>query len=120
MADSLACREWCGGGRAGVAFVRARGGDSSDVVSTVFLHRFEMRRKKIKKKNLSKCPCGAKCVRRRGVCAKGQLEMKGTKDLLFFFEGEVPCMVSGGSLCVPTRHVRAGATGWLACPKRVI
>jgi len=63
---------------------------------------------------------GAKCVRWRGVCAKGQLEMKGTKDLLFFFEGEVPCTVSGGSSCVPTRHVRAGATGQLACPKRVI
>jgi len=33
-----------------VAFVRARGGDGSDVVSAVFLRRFEMRRKKKKKK----------------------------------------------------------------------
>ncbi len=55
-----------------------------------------------------------------GVWARGQLEMKGTKDLLFFFEGEVPGTVSGGSSCVPTRHVRAGATGRLVCPKRVI
>src|SRR6266702_2586927 len=44
----------------------ARGeGDGSDVVSAVVLHRFEMRRKKRrKKKDLSKCPCGAKWVRR--------------------------------------------------------
>jgi len=33
-----------------MAFVRARGGDGSDVVSAVVLHRFEMRRKKKKKK----------------------------------------------------------------------
>ncbi len=70
-----------------MAFVCVRGGDGSDVVSTIFLHWFEMRRKKIKKKNLSKCPCGAKCVRWWGVCMKGQLEMKGTKDLLFFLRG---------------------------------
>ncbi len=50
MADSLACCEWCGGRRAGVAFMRARGGDDSDVVSAVVLHRFEMRRKKKKRK----------------------------------------------------------------------
>jgi len=53
------------------------------------------------------------------VCVKGQLEMKETKGLLFF-EGEVPGTVSSGSLCVPTRRVRVGAMGWLACPKRVI
>ncbi len=67
--------------------MRATGGDGSDVVSAVVLHRFEMRRKKKKKKkNLSKCPCGAKFVRRRGVCARGKLDVKGTKDL-HLFEG---------------------------------
>ncbi len=68
-----------------MAFVRTTGGDGSDVVSAVVLHWFKMRRKKKKKKkNLSKCPCGAKCVRWRGVCARGKLDVKGTKDLLFF------------------------------------
>jgi len=68
--------------------VRTREGDDSDVVSAVVLHQFEMRRKRKKeKKNLSNYPCGAKWVRWRGVCARGKLEMKGTKDLLFFFEG---------------------------------
>ena len=68
--------------------MRATGGDGGDVVSAVVLHRFEMRRKKKKKKeNLSKCPCGAKFVRRRGVCARGKLDVKGTKDLLFFLRG---------------------------------
>ena len=67
--------------------MRATGGDGSDVVSAIVLHRFEMRRKKKKKKkNLSKCPCGAKFVRWRGVCARGKLDVKGTKDL-HFFEG---------------------------------
>src|SRR6266571_5118166 len=64
------------------------GGDGGDVVSANVLHRFEMRRKKKKKKkNLSKCPCGAKFVRRWGVCARGKLDVKGTKDLLFFLRG---------------------------------
>ncbi len=68
--------------------MHAREGDDSDVVSTIVLHWFEMRRKiKKEKKNLSNCPCGAKWVRWQGVCARGKLEMKGTKDLLFFFEG---------------------------------
>jgi len=70
--------------------VRVRGGDDSDVVSAVVLHQFKMRRKKKKKKkkkNLSNCPCGAKCVRRWHVCVRGKLEMKGTKDLLFFLRG---------------------------------
>jgi len=35
-----------------VAFVHATGGDGSDVVSAVVLHRFEMRRKKKKKEKL--------------------------------------------------------------------
>jgi len=35
-----------------VAFVHVRGGDSSDVVSAVVLHQFEMRRKKKKKEKL--------------------------------------------------------------------
>ena len=68
--------------------MRTREGDDSDVVSAVVLHQFEMRRKRKKeKKNLSNCPCGAKCIRRWGVCARGKLETKGTIDLLFFFEG---------------------------------
>ncbi len=48
-----------------MVFVCMMGGDGSDVVSTIVLHWFEMRRKKKKekKKNLSKCPCGAKFVR---------------------------------------------------------
>ncbi len=74
-----------------MAFMRVRGGDSSDIVSAVVLHRFQMRRKKKKKKkkNLSKCPCGAKFffVRRRGACARGKLDVKGTKDLHFFLRG---------------------------------
>jgi len=83
VADSLVCHEWCGGGRAGVAFVHARGGDGSDVVSTIVLHRFEMRRKKRrKKKNLSKCPCEAKCVRWWGVWARGVRD-EGNKRLTF-------------------------------------
>ncbi len=54
------------------------------------------------------------------MCARGKLDVKGTKDLHFFLRG-VPSTVSGGGgLHVPTRHVRAGATGRLACPKRVI
>jgi len=64
------------------------GGDGSDVVSAVVLHWFEMRRKKKKKKkNLSKCPCGAKFVRQWGVCARGKLDVKETKDLHFFLRG---------------------------------
>ncbi len=61
-----------------------RGGDNSDVVIAIVLHQFEMRKEKEKKKNLSNCPSEAKCVRWWGVCARGRLEMKGTKDLLFF------------------------------------
>ncbi len=68
--------------------MRAMGGDGGDVVSTVVLHRFKMRRKKKKKKkNLSKCPCGAKFVRQQGVCVRGKLDVKGTKDLQFFLRG---------------------------------
>ncbi len=55
-----------------------------------------------------------------GCVREGAVRDEGNKRLTFFFDGEVPGMVSGGSLCVPTRHVRAGATGRLACPKRVI
>jgi len=51
VADSIVCHEWCDGGQAGVAFVHTRGGDGSDVVSTVVLYQFEMRRKKRKRKN---------------------------------------------------------------------
>ncbi len=66
------------------------GGDSGDVVSTIVLHQFEMRgkkKKKKKKKNLSKCPYGAKFVRWQGVCTRGKLDVKGTKDLHFFLRG---------------------------------
>ncbi len=64
------------------------GGVGSDVVSAIVLHQFEMRRKKKKKKkNLSKCPCEAKFVRWQGVCARGKLDVKGTKDLHFFLRG---------------------------------
>ncbi len=64
------------------------GGDGSDVVSAVVLHWFQMRRKKKKKKkNLSKCPCGAKFVRQQGVCMRGKLDVKETKDLHFFLRG---------------------------------
>ncbi len=97
------------------------GGDGGDVVSAVVLHQFEMRRKKKKKKkNLSKCPCGAKFVRRQGVCARGKLDVKGTKDLQFFLRGVPGTVSGGGGSRVPVRHVRASATGRLACPKRVI
>ncbi len=70
--------------------MHAMGGDSSDVVSAVVLHQFEMRRKKKKKKkNLSKCPCGAKFVRWWGVCTRGKLDVKETKDLHFFLRGGI-------------------------------
>ncbi len=104
--------------------MHARGGDGSDVVSTVVLHWFEMRRKKKKKKRktylnvLVEPSFFCKVV---GCVRKGEVRCEGNKGLTFFFEGGVPSTVSGGSGSrVPARHVRAGATGWLACPKRVI
>src|SRR6266702_213999 len=67
-----------------------RGGDSSDVVSTVVLHQFEMRRKKKKKKRkiyLNVLVEPSFFVRRWGGCARGKLDVKGTKDLHFFLRG---------------------------------
>ncbi len=64
----------------------------------------------------------SKGCRGAGCSVRGQLEMKETKDLLFFvfFLGGILGMVSGGGSCVPARCIRVGATGWLACPKRVM
>ncbi len=54
------------------------------------------------------------------MCARGKLDVKGTKDLHFFLRGVPSTVSSSGGSRVPARHVRAGATGQLACPKRVI
>ncbi len=74
----------------GVAFVHARGGDGSDVVSAVVLHWFKMRRKEKKKKRKTYLNVLVEpnfFVRRWGVCARGKLDVKGTKDLHFFLRG---------------------------------
>ncbi len=62
-----------------------RGGSDSDIAVDIVLQRFKMKGEK--KKNLSKCPCGAKFVRQQGVCVRGKLDVKGTKDLQFFLRG---------------------------------
>jgi len=74
----------------GVAFVCTRGGDGSDVVSAVVLHQFKMRRKKKKKKRktyLNVLVEPSFFVRWWGVCVRGKLDVKGTKDLHFFLRG---------------------------------
>jgi len=53
-----------------------------------------------------------------GCVHEGEVRDEGNNRLTFFLRG-VPGMVSGGGSCLPTRHIRVGAMGWLACPKRV-
>ncbi len=65
--------------------MRVRGGDGSDVVSTVVMHWFEMRRKK--KKNLSKCLEPSFFCKAAGCVHEGEVRCEGNKGLTFFFEG---------------------------------
>ncbi len=65
-----------------------RGGDGSDVVSAIVLHRFKMRRKKKKKKRKTYLNVLVEPIffcKAAGCVRKGEVRCEGNKGLTFFF-----------------------------------